>query len=150
MNQTRMADPEVIIPNRAAGYWINAAGDLINRAPTETSSTLAAGGLLSSVRDLAIWDEALYSDRLLSDEIREAMWAPTILPNGENTGYGFGFAVGEYLGRPYIGHSGQVAGFVARFLRFPDREALIVVFLNRYQASSRTVANRVVGLYLPQ
>jgi hypothetical protein len=54
-----MADPAAIIHHRASGYWVNKAGELINRNPTETSSTLGAGGLLSCVHDLAKWDEAL-------------------------------------------------------------------------------------------
>jgi len=48
MTQTRLADPEAIIRHRAAGYWVNKVGELINRNPTETSSTLGAGGILSS------------------------------------------------------------------------------------------------------
>ena len=66
MTSTRFADPEAIIPNRVAGYWVNRVDELINRNPTETSSTLAAGGLLSSAADLASWDAALYGDELLS------------------------------------------------------------------------------------
>ena len=62
MSQTRMADPEAIIRHRASGYWQNRVGDLINRNATETSSTLGAGGLLSSVHDLTKWDAILYGD----------------------------------------------------------------------------------------
>jgi CubicO group peptidase (beta-lactamase class C family) len=46
MTQTRMADPKAIIADRAAGYWVNKTNDLINRNPTETSSTLGSGGCL--------------------------------------------------------------------------------------------------------
>ena len=69
MTQTRMADPEAIIPHRAAGYWVNRVGALINRNQTENSSTLAAGGLLSSVHDLIKWDNALYGDCLVDSGV---------------------------------------------------------------------------------
>ena len=102
MTQTRMADPEAIIGQRASGYWVNKAGQLINRSPTETSSTLGAGGILSSAHDLAKWDEALYGDHLLSAESKATMWTPARLPNGDSTGYAFGWVV-----RPYKGLTSQ-------------------------------------------
>lgn len=101
MTQTRMADPEAIIRHRASGYWVNKVGELINRNPTETSSTLGAGGILSSAYDLAKWDEALYGDQLLSAESKATMWTPAILPNGDGTGYAFGWDVDPYKGHTH-------------------------------------------------
>ncbi|MCA9732755.1 beta-lactamase family protein, partial [candidate division KSB1 bacterium] len=66
MTQTRLSDPEAIIHHRASGYWVNKVNQLINRTATETSSTLGAGGLLSTVYDMANWDAALYGHELLS------------------------------------------------------------------------------------
>jgi CubicO group peptidase (beta-lactamase class C family) len=148
MTQTGMADPESIIPYRAAGYWVNKAGDLINRNPTETSSTLGAGGILSTARDLAMWDAALYDDRLLSNRSRDIMWTSTVLPNGEDTEYALGWRVTPYGDRRSQSHSGQVAGFVANFSRFPDQEAAIIVFMNRYQVSSNYVKVAVLHTFM--
>jgi len=149
MTQTGMADPESIIPHRTAGYWVNKTGDLINRNPTETSSTLGAGGLLSSAQDMAKWDEALYGTGLLSDESKTAMWTSMILPNGEDTEYGFGWAVSPYQGLRSQSHRGQVAGFVASFSRFPDQEAAIIVFMNRYRVSSSRLHYAVLHTFMP-
>lgn len=149
MRQTRMADPEAIIPHRAAGYWINKAGALINRRPTETSSTLGAGGILTSVYDLAKWDEALYGDQLLSAESKATMWTPAVLPDGRNTGYAFGWGVRPYRGLTSQSHGGQVAGFVASFSRFPEQEAAIIVFANRYRVSSNRLKLAVLHTFMP-
>ncbi len=149
MTQTRMADPEAIIPHRASGYWVNKVGELINRRPTETSSTLGAGGILTSAYDLAKWDEALYGERLLSAESKAAMWTPVVLPDGESVGYGFGWGVGDYEGLPLQSHGGQVAGFVANLSRFPQQEAAIIVFLNRYRVSSRRLSLAVLHTFMP-
>jgi D-alanyl-D-alanine carboxypeptidase len=51
-----MSDPECIIPHRAAGYYVNGTMDLVNRDPTQTSSTLGAGGIVSSLHDMVKWD----------------------------------------------------------------------------------------------
>jgi len=149
MTQTRMADPEAIIPHRASGYWVNKAGELINRNPTETSSTLGAGGILSSAYDLAKWDEELYGDQLLSAESKATMWTPVVLPNGDNTGYAFGWRVGSYEGLTFQRHGGQVAGFVASFSRFPDHEAAIIVFMNRYRVGSNRLVVAVLHTFMP-
>ncbi len=150
MTQTRMADPEAIIPHRASGYWVNKAGQLINRNPTETSSTLGAGGILSSVHDLVKWDEALYGDQLLSAQSKAAMWTPAVLPDGESTGYALGWSVRPYKGLASQSHSGMVAGFVADFSRFPQQEAATIVFMNRYRVSSRRIKVAVLHTFMPE
>jgi CubicO group peptidase (beta-lactamase class C family) len=149
MGQTRMADPEAIIPHRASGYWVNKVGELINRRPTETSSTLGAGGILSSAHDLMKWDEALYGDQLLSAESKETMWTPAILPDGEDTGYAFGWNVRPYRGLTTRGHGGQVAGFVAGFFRFPEQEVAFIMFMNRYRARANPVLVAVFDTFMP-
>jgi len=149
MTQTGLADPESIISHRAAGYWVNKAGELINRNPTETSSTLGAGGMLSTAHDMALWDAALYDDELLSDKSRETIWTPAVLPDGENTEYALGWRVTPYAGLRSQNHSGQVAGFVANFARFPDQEAAIIVFMNRYRVSSDYVKVAVLHTFMP-
>lgn len=149
MTSTRMADPEDIIPHRAAGYWVNKAGELINRNPTETSSTLGAGGLLSSAADLAKWDAALYGNDLLSKASRDVMWAATILPDGTDTEYAFGWRVTPYLGLASQNHTGQVAGFNTNFARFPDQETAVIVFMNRYRVNSTPLKIAVLHTVMP-
>jgi CubicO group peptidase (beta-lactamase class C family) len=150
MGQTRMADPEDIIPHRVSGYWVDRMGvALMNRDATQTSSTLGAGGLVSSVHDMARWDEALYGNQLLSEASKTAMWTTAVLPNGDDTGYGFGWSVAEYRGSRALGHNGQVAGFVASFVRLPDAGVAIVVFANRYRASAGQLRNIVAETFLP-
>ena len=150
MTQTRMADPEAIIPDRAAGYWVDKNGDLINRMPTETSSTLAAGGLLSSASDMAAWDAALYGNDFLSAASKAAMWSSVVLPNGEDTEYGFGWRLSPYKGLRSQSHRGQVGGFVASFTRYPDEDVAFIVFLNRYRVSSNYVALAVTHTFMPE
>lgn len=149
MGQTRLADPERIIPHRAAGYWVDRMGmTLMNRDPTQTSSTLGAGGIVSSVRDMAKWDEALYGEELLTAESKETWWTTAVLPNGEETGYAFGWGVGDFRGQRAQSHSGMVAGFVANFMRLPDAEMAVIVFANRYRVSSGRIRDAVMEVFL--
>lgn len=149
MRQTRMADPEDIIPHRAAGYWVDRMGvELMNRDATQTSSTLGAGGIVSSAHDMAKWDAALNGDVLLSAESKRTMWTPAVLPNGTDTGYAFGWSVRPYRGRPAVGHNGQVAGFVASFTRLIEDDVAIIVFANRYRVSSGRFRDFVADTFL--
>ncbi len=149
MGQTRMADPEDIIPHRAAGYWVDRMGEsLMNRDATQTSSTLGAGGIVSSVHDMAKWDAALYGEDLLSTQSKEAMWTPVTLPSGDNTQYAFGWGVRPYRGHRSQSHGGMVAGFVANFTRLPDDEMAVIVFANRYRVSSGRLRDAVMDAFL--
>ncbi|MBT5187092.1 MAG: beta-lactamase family protein [Kordiimonadaceae bacterium] len=149
MRNTRMADPEAIIKNRAEGYWVNKLGELINRNATETSSTLGAGGLLSSAADLAKWDAALYGTKILSEQSKKTMWTSVILPDGTDTEYALGWRVSPERGLKTTSHSGQVAGFVAYFARYVDTDTSIIVFMNRYRVSSSFVKNMVMDTFMP-
>jgi CubicO group peptidase (beta-lactamase class C family) len=95
------------------------------------------------------WDEALYGDQLLSAESKATMWTEVILPNGEDTGYAFGWSVRPYRGLTSQSHGGQVAGFVANFFRLPEQEAAIIVFLNRYRVGSGRVRVAVLHTFMP-
>lgn len=149
MSQTRFADPEAIIKGRVEGYWVNRNNELINRNATETSSTLGAGGLLSSAADMAKWDHALHGTELLTEESKNIMWQSVILPNGRDTEYGLGWDLSDEYGLKTTSHSGQVAGFVAYFARYVDEGVSVIVFLNRYRVSSRYAKEIVVDYIMP-
>ena len=149
MSSTRFADPETIIKGRAEGYWVNKKGDLINRNATETSSTLGAGGLLSSAVDMAKWDAVLYGNELLSEKSKEIMWTSTILPDGTDMGYALGWNVKNDRGLKTTSHGGQVAGFVANFSRYTDEGVAVIVFLNRYRVSSEKAKDIVLNYIMP-
>ena len=149
MTQTRMATPEDIIRYRASGYWVDRTGKVLrNRDATKTSSTLGAGGLLSSIGDMAKWDAALYGTALLSEASKKAMWTGVVLPDGTNTNYGFGWVVSPYRSKPSVSHSGQVQGFVTLFTRLPEDGVSIIVLTNRYRINVGRIRDIVADTYL--
>jgi D-alanyl-D-alanine carboxypeptidase len=150
MTQTRMADPEDIIPNRASGYWINKNNILINRNPTETSSTLGAGGLLSSAGDLAKWDNALYDETILSEKSKKKIWSEVVIPSGKKTNYGYGWNLSEIEGLRATRHFGQVAGFNAEFVRLIDERIAIIVFANRYEVDTSPITKKILHTLIPR
>ena len=74
----------------------------------------AAGGLYSTVEDLYHWDQALYTEKLVSRRTLELAFTPGPATDHPNTGYGFGWYIGQYRGVREIWHSGTSRGFSTR------------------------------------
>ena len=87
-----------------------------------TSSVLGDGGIYSSVADLYQWDQALYTDKLVSRKTLKLAFTPGPATDHPDTGYGFGWFIGQYRGLREIWHSGNSIGFTTRIARFPDRK----------------------------
>ncbi|HEX5733975.1 MAG TPA: serine hydrolase domain-containing protein [Blastocatellia bacterium] len=146
MNSTRTTTMTEIVPNRANGYvWrsgkLDNAGILFAVRPS--------GAFLSSVLDLAKWDAALYTDRILKQSTLSQMWAPVKLNSGATHPYGFGWELNTFGGHKAVHHGGSLPGFRAQFARFVDDKLTIVVLTNGDGANSRALALGVAGLYIP-
>jgi CubicO group peptidase (beta-lactamase class C family) len=124
MRDTGYDHPEKIIRRRAAGYALRDK-EIVNVGYYDTSWSYSAGALYSTVEDLYKFDQALYSDLILSQQAREAMWTPV----ADHTGYGWG--IFELSERLCIQHSGGLDGFEAQFERYPNDKATIIVLSNR-------------------
>lgn len=115
-------------------------------SPIHEASTYGAGGVSTTLRDWALWDDALHDGRLLSPRAMEVMLTPQRLTDGSATAYGFGLFVDEFRGLERIQHTGQTQGFVADYQHFPDRNFSVVAFANMYGAGvggvSRSLALR--------
>jgi hypothetical protein len=85
---------------------------------------------VSSVDDLAAWDAALYTEKLLKPSSLEQMWRPYTLKHGTSTGYGYGFAISTLRGHRAIAHGGGIFGFSTYALRLPDDRVYVAVLCN--------------------
>ena len=80
---------------------------LINAHYLSMTQPFSAGGLVSTVDDLARWQAALDSGAILSAESRRRMWTPVTLPDGTKTRYGFGWGIWSYEGHAVVEHGGR-------------------------------------------
>lgn len=127
MTATRRNSRTAIIPGRAAGY-VRVDGVLQNAAYTSTTWAYAEGGIVSSARDLARWDEALTSGTILSREHLEEMWNP---PAQELPAIGLGWTRNTSPQGDVIGHSGGKPGFSTYHARYPEIGASIILLANQ-------------------
>lgn len=150
MTTTRIISEADIIPNRAAGYRL-VKGELKNQEwVSPTLNTTADGALYFSILDLAKWDAALYTEKLLKRSSLQQMWTIAKLKNGEpNSGhYGFGWEILEKNGHHVVDHGGAWQGFKTHISRYVDDKLTIVVLTNLESADPGRIADHVATLYL--
>lgn len=148
MTHSLYDDTERIIPGRVAGYSKDMNG-FVNAAYLSMSQPYAAGSLASSVDDLALWDTALRTNKLLRFESLALAFKPYTLKNGDSTGYGFGWAVGgEYAGFPIIQHDGGIPGFSTSGILVPTEKTYVAILTNNdsSETSTTAVALKLAGL----
>ncbi len=148
MTATRLNDQRDVIQGRAAGYaW---EGDrLRNGEYVSPTQPFSAGALISTVADLAKWDAALYTDKLLKRASLEQMWTPEKLNDGKQLAYGYGWGVDIYRTRKRISHGGGINGFSTFIARFVDDGLTVVVLTNSESGDAGALANGIAEYYLP-
>lgn len=137
-----------VLPRRAAGYERRPVG-FANAPYLDMSLPYAAGSLYSTVDDLHLWDQALYTDKLLNAQLKELMFKPGL---GD---YGYGWAMRKAplgpSGEPValVEHAGGINGFNTVIVRFPESRHLIVLLNNtggtRLGQMSQKIASILYG-----
>ena len=123
--------PADILAKRASGYEQDLAG-IVNAEPLldNMERAYAAGALHSTVEDLYKWDQALYTDKLVPNDLKQKLFTPNL----ENYGYGWRIraipADEPGAGRTMIYHGGGINGFTTFEQRLVDDHDLIVIFNN--------------------
>ena len=106
MTTARIISEEDIVPHRAAGYRL-VKGELKNQSWVSPSlNTTADGALYLNLNDMAKWDAALYTEKLLKRSSLDQMWTPVKLNSGKTEPYGFGWRVDAVHGHRLIEHGG--------------------------------------------
>jgi CubicO group peptidase (beta-lactamase class C family) len=150
MTTARVINEEDIIPNRAAGYRL-AKGDIKNQRYVSPSlNTTADGSLYLTVLDMAKWDAALYSEKLLKRASIDQIWTPVKLNGGKIHPYGFGWAIGEANKHKLIEHGGAWQGFTTHISRYVDDKLTVIVLTNLANGNPGGIAHKVAGFYVPE
>jgi CubicO group peptidase (beta-lactamase class C family) len=148
MSATRVNDMREIIPNRATGYAWTGGGQR-NGDYTSMTWPYSAGAIVSTVKDLAKWDAALYSQKVLPQSVLAQMWTPTKLADDKEKDYGFGWGVGSHRGHRLITHGGGIAGFATDISRFVDDRLTVIVLTNLEGSNPGAMARTIAGFYVP-
>jgi hypothetical protein len=91
-------------------------------------AVFAAGALCSTVGDLAAWNRALATGRVVGP----ASWTRMTTPEGaaRSKGYGYGLIVASFAAHRIVAHGGEFAGFRTSNAYLPDDSLSVTVLTN--------------------
>jgi CubicO group peptidase (beta-lactamase class C family) len=121
-----------LVPGRAQAY---AREDGVWHLAMPFENVVGPGGLLSTVGDWLIWNEAL-TKKTLGAGVVDTMTNRMVLTTGRPIEYGKGLFVTSYRGLSEISHSGSTAGYSTFLARWPDRGLSIAVMCNAAGAAA--------------
>src|SRR2546427_10766896 len=125
-------------------------GELKNQEwVSPTMDSTSDGALYFNVLDLAKWDGALYTEKLLKRASLDQMWTVAQLNDGKpNKGnYGFAWAIDQVNGHKVIEHGGAWQGFTTYIARYVDDKLTVIVLTNLAGANPGRIAHGVAGFY---
>lgn len=106
------------------------------------------GGLLTTVRDLLLWNRSLFAGRIVDAAFAQQQQRTGTLADNRDHGYAMGLFVGRYKGLREIYHGGATAGYRAFLTHFPEQDVSVAVLCNAGSAAAERYAHEVSDLYL--
>ena len=150
MNDSGYDNHGDILKNRATGYEKN-GNAYTNSGYLDMSIPYAAGSLYSTVEDLYLWDQALYTNKLLPQKYLDMYFKPYISAFGNNH-YAYGWGVGKSpIGKSKdsiytIGHGGGINGFNTNISRAPSDKSVVVLLNNTGGAPLNQITRAIRGI----
>ncbi len=146
MKNTHFRDDfDEIVKNMAYGYA--PAGDTYRLSVTNFD-TVGATSLLTTVEDLALWDENFYNPRVGGPALIQQLQERGRLNDGTQLDYAAGLEISKYRGLNVVDHGGADAGYRSDLIRFPDQYFSVACLCNLASANPGDLAHKVADIYL--
>lgn len=146
MKSTHFRDDfDEIVKNMAYGYA--PSGDTYRLSVTNFD-TVGATSLLTTVEDLALWDENFYAPRVGGPALIQQLQQRGKLNDGTQIDYAAGLVIGKYRGLNTVDHGGADAGYRSDMIRFPDQHFTVACLCNLATANPGDLAQKVADIYL--
>jgi CubicO group peptidase (beta-lactamase class C family) len=109
---------------------------------------VGAGGLYTTLADLAKWDANFYEPKVGGRNFIQTMHTRGVLNSGDTMAYAFGINVQERRGLRMVRHGGSLMGFRADLVRYPDQRFTVLTMCNLGSVDAGALADRVTDLFL--
>jgi len=144
MEHTRVDDRFAIIPYRPRLYQQTKSGAVENADFLDSSYKIPGGGWLSSAEDMARFEVAILSDKLIKRATRDLMWTPLKPSDGSKDTYGLGWGSSDEIGFAAVGHSGGQQGTSTAFFIAPAQRTGVVVLTNMEDIGATNLAVEIL------
>lgn len=121
-------DQNQIVYGRTTGYVPGEDG--LFREATDLGGAMGAGGIYTTLDDLAKWIRNFEDPKVGNKDVIEEMTTPFVLVTGEPTNYGLGLSIEEYKGLKFIHHGGADVAHRSMLMYFPEINAAVVTQSN--------------------
>lgn len=138
------ANPLTIIERSSQGYTPADEGGY--RDSPDLGGAVGAGGIYTTVGDLAKWVRNFETGELGGKEIFQQMSTPYKLTSGKSTKYGFGLFIDQFKGQPRVHHGGADTAHRSMLMYFPELDVAVVTQSNNSGFSSKT-ADAIAQLF---
>ncbi|MFA6469713.1 MAG: serine hydrolase [Bacteroidota bacterium] len=144
-----------LLPKRAAGYQQNGS-QLMNAQYIDMTIPYSAGSLYSTVEDLYVWDQALYTHTLLPSDAAQKLFSKYVWTDegAQSRYYGYGW----FMNTVQIGnstdsvesveHGGGIFGFNTLMFRVPKEKITIILLSNLSGVRLRDITKGALGILL--
>jgi CubicO group peptidase (beta-lactamase class C family) len=110
--------------------------------------TVGASSLLTTVEDLARWDENFYSHQVGGPVLAVEMEELGQLNDGTKLNYAAGLEINSYRALKVVEHAGEDAGYKAHLARFPDQHFSVALLCNLANIAPGMLMRKVADIYL--
>jgi CubicO group peptidase (beta-lactamase class C family) len=135
-----------VMPNRVLSYG-GTPGDY-RLTYIFNFDEVGAGGLYTTLGDLARWDANFYDPKVGGPELLATLLTPGVLASGEAITYAFGNTVDRRRGLHVVRHRGALMGFRADLVRYPSERFSVITLCNHGAIDAAALADRVTDVFL--
>ncbi len=135
-----------LVPNRALAYGRRENGSWALQTPIE--NIIGAGGLLTTVGDLLLWNENFEQAKVGGPEFVKAQQTPATLKSGKTIAYAAGLTINQVDGVREVSHSGSTGGYRTWLGRYPEQHLSVAVLCNSAAASTTELGRETARLWL--
>jgi len=150
MKSTHFRDDHAEIVKHIAYGYEEGQGRNVYRLSVTNFDTVGATSLLTTVEDLARWDENFYHPIVGGPRMVEQQLQRGRLNSGKELEYAFGLQHGKYRGLATVDHGGADAGYRADLLRFPQQHFSVACLCNQAETRPGDLTRKVADIYLAE
>lgn len=165
MNRSVTSTKDLAMRDNVATPHKNRRGEVVPLDWYNWDAMGSAGGIISSVHDMAQWimaqlaGGAIGDERIFSEARQREMWSvvnPLAVspaykqryPSTNFRGYGLGWSLADYRGRKIVSHGGGYDGMFSQVALVPEEGLGIVVLTNAMTGIAPALVYRTLDAYL--
>jgi serine beta-lactamase-like protein LACTB len=148
MAETQADNFFAVLQHRTRWYHKDKSGVVQNAGVLDSSYKIPGGGLISSADDMARFEIAIMTNKLLKPATRDLMWTPQKVADGSQNGYALGWGTQKKYGLALVEHTGGQQGTSTSIILVPERRVGIVVLANMDNVDSAALSTEILKTVL--